>query len=144
MCVVGRREGELNAVVEECAALLPNLTGEPPKSGYVFAWRGDFGVPEDMVALRDELERREFVHRSVWVRNSAISESYSVQGGAVLTPLWSPPGCPPFGLYSRLPGWRDSKAHLFLPTPLLKVSHIPSRSQRLLCVEIFLDPLYLL
>ena len=65
VCAVGRRERELAAVADECAALLPSATGLTAKEGGrgehgdVFASRGDFASAEDMGALRDELQRSE-------------------------------------------------------------------------------------
>ncbi|KAH9945298.1 NAD-P-binding protein [Epithele typhae] len=53
VCVVGRRERQLGGVVEECTALFRGgATGE------AWSFRGDFGDAEDMVELRDQLEKR--------------------------------------------------------------------------------------
>ncbi|OSD06382.1 NAD-P-binding protein [Trametes coccinea BRFM310] len=59
VCVVGRREHQLNVVAEECAKLLPNQTAEDSsdKSRRILRIKADFNSVEDMVALRDQLER---------------------------------------------------------------------------------------
>ena len=59
VCVVGRRERELDAVADECRALCPNATGGPQLTDDIFAFRGDFTRAEDMVALREDLQKRE-------------------------------------------------------------------------------------
>ncbi|KAI0649323.1 NAD-P-binding protein [Trametes meyenii] len=58
VCIVGRREQQLNVVAEECVKLLPTPTAESPldKAGAVLHVRADFNDVDAMVALRDKLE----------------------------------------------------------------------------------------
>ena len=61
ICIVGRRERELNTVAEECANLLPGVAahgdgGKHGSSGDVFPVVADFTKADDMVALREKLE----------------------------------------------------------------------------------------
>nr|VWO95902.1 N/A [Ganoderma boninense] len=63
VCIVGRREHELNAVADECASLHPRAAvggapGERGSGGDTFPVVADFTSPEDMVALRKKLEER--------------------------------------------------------------------------------------
>lgn len=63
VCVVGRRERELNAVADECASLHPRPAvggpgGDRGSGGDTLAVVADFTNPEDMVALRKKLEER--------------------------------------------------------------------------------------
>ncbi|KAI1797318.1 NAD(P)-binding protein [Ganoderma leucocontextum] len=62
VCVVGRRDRELNAVADECASLLPRaaVSGADGERGSsdTFAVVADFTEAEDMVALRKKLEER--------------------------------------------------------------------------------------
>ncbi|KAI0749500.1 NAD-P-binding protein [Daedaleopsis nitida] len=55
VCVVGRRERELNAVADECASLLPSPPGDPARVLPVVA---DFSDAEDTLAVRDKLEQQ--------------------------------------------------------------------------------------
>ncbi|KAI9060966.1 NAD-P-binding protein [Trametes sanguinea] len=59
VCIVGRREHQLDVVAEECAKLLPNQTaeGSSDKARRILRIKADFNSVEDMVALRDRLER---------------------------------------------------------------------------------------
>ncbi|KAI0671540.1 NAD-P-binding protein [Trametes maxima] len=58
VCIVARRQQQLNAVAEECAKLFPTPTAENPldKAGAVLHVRADFNNADEMVALRDRLE----------------------------------------------------------------------------------------
>ncbi|KAI0635725.1 NAD-P-binding protein [Trametes polyzona] len=60
VCIVGRREQQLNEVAEECASLRPTRTAEregaSDQPGDVLSVKADFNDVEDMVALRDKLE----------------------------------------------------------------------------------------
>ena len=69
VCIVGRRQGELEKVKLECLKI--QNTGGDNASCLVVA--GDCTVPEDMVRVRDEIQKGEFffylgeVHRSYWL-----------------------------------------------------------------------------
>lgn len=54
VCVVGRRAHDLEAVVKECTSLIPSAAG----SDDIFGASGDFTKAEDMLLLREKLERR--------------------------------------------------------------------------------------
>ncbi|EJF64609.1 NAD(P)-binding protein [Dichomitus squalens LYAD-421 SS1] len=63
VCIVGRRDHQLNAVAEECANLLPGEAadgagGKRGSSGDVLPVVADFTNADDMVALREKLEER--------------------------------------------------------------------------------------
>lgn len=71
VCVVGRREQELNAVADECASLLPKAAvsgggGERGSGGEAFSVVADFTNPEDMVTLRKKLEERRSHDVAIW------------------------------------------------------------------------------
>ncbi|KAI0711931.1 NAD-P-binding protein [Cerioporus squamosus] len=60
VCLVGRRENELNVVAEECANRLPEgaASWSSDKSDRLLALPGDFSNAEDMLAVRDNLEQK--------------------------------------------------------------------------------------
>lgn len=71
VCVVGRREHELDAVVKECESLLPVPAGE--NSGdRVLRAVGDFTKPEDMLAIREKLDKS-MSHGSASLGNSGLN-----------------------------------------------------------------------
>ncbi|KAH9856525.1 NAD-P-binding protein [Lenzites betulinus] len=58
VCIMGRREQQLNEVAEECAKLLPTRTAEgaSANAGEILHATGDFNDVHEMVALRERLE----------------------------------------------------------------------------------------
>lgn len=58
VCIVGRRQTELDAVKAECRVQKMDAEGNKPS---VLGVAADFTVPEDMVRVRDEIETGEIL-----------------------------------------------------------------------------------